>query len=46
MDKDAIISSIYYDYSGFGSQQETLREARKKDPTITKEDVRKWYQKI
>ena len=45
MNKDEIISEIYKDYANFGSQKETLREAKKKDKSITSEDVKLWYQK-
>ena len=43
-DKDSIISKIYYDPAGYGSMQTTLRDAKKRDNTITVEDVRKWYE--
>ena len=41
--KEQIISNVYYDVdTGFGSVQETLRKAKQKEPTITKEDVDKF----
>lgn len=41
--KEQIISNVYYDVdTGFGSVQETLRKARQKEPTITKDDVDKF----
>ena len=36
---------IYNDRAGFGSKSRTLAEARKKDKTITMEDVNKYFQK-
>ena len=43
--KDDIISSIYYDRSGYGSVQTTYQDAKKKDKTITVNDVKKWFEK-
>ena len=43
--KDDIISKIYFDRSGYGSIQTTYQDAKKKEPTITINDVRKWFQK-
>ena len=41
--KEQLISNVYYDAEeGFGSKQATLANARKEDPTITKEDVDKF----
>lgn len=42
-DKNKIISNIYKDY--YGSRKDTLEEARKKDPSITYEDVKNWFEK-
>ena len=42
MDKDKIISQVYNDPLGFGSINNTLKDARKIDPTITLQDVKKW----
>ena len=39
MSKDEVIKKVYYDPSGFGSRKNTLETARKRDKTITKEDV-------
>ena len=40
--KEQVISNIYYDVEdGFGSIQATLKQAKQKDPTISKEDVEK-----
>ena len=36
------ISKIYNDSSGFGSIKQTFEEARKKDKTITLNDVKEW----
>jgi hypothetical protein len=35
MDKDKIISQVYNDPLGFGSNHSTLKDARKLDPSIT-----------
>ena len=43
--KEETISKIYNDLSGFGSIQQTLEEARKKDKTITLNDVKAWKEK-
>ena len=43
--KDDIISNIYYDRSGYGSVQTTYQDAKKKDKTITVNDVKKWFEK-
>jgi hypothetical protein len=39
MDKNNIISKIYYDKSGFGSIKTTFEDARKVDKSITLEDI-------
>ena len=44
MDKDKIISQVYNDPLGFGSNHSTLKDARKLDPSITLEDIQKWKQ--
>ena len=44
-DKQKIINDIYYDRSGFGSRATTLQDAKKKDTTITKEDVEEFFRK-
>lgn len=41
--KDEIISSVYHDF--YGSMQDTFREAKKKDPKITYDDVKEWFGK-
>ena len=41
--KNEIIDKIYHDPSGYGSMAFTLKHARQKDPSITMEDVKKWY---
>ena len=43
--KDEIISSIYYDRSGYGSVNTTYQDAKKEDKTITVNDVKKWFEK-
>ena len=44
MDKDKIISQVYNDPLGFGSNHSTLKDARKLDPSITLQDIQKWKQ--
>ena len=43
-DKDKIISEIYYDQAGFGSIATTYKDAKKKDASITTQNVRDWFQ--
>ena len=43
--KQKIISDIYNDPSGFGSKAVTLTDARKKDKSITKNDVDEFFRK-
>ena len=43
--KQKIINDIYYDRSGFGSRATTLKDAREKDKSITKEDVEEFFKK-
>ena len=45
MTKDEILSFIYLDKSGYGSVAETYKEARKKDKTITMQDVKDFISK-
>ena len=46
MDKDKIISAIYNNVdTGFSSIQRTLQDAKKKDSSITYEDVKNWMSK-
>lgn len=41
--KNDIIKDVYYADNGYGSQAVTLKDAREKDPTITKDDVKQWF---
>jgi hypothetical protein len=43
--KDEVISKIYYDRSGFQSIQRTYQDAKKKDESITLENVKNWFNK-
>ena len=43
MDKQKIISDIYYDKSGYGSKGISLKDARQKDKTITMSDVDEFF---
>ena len=45
MNKNDIISKIYYDEAGYGSIKQTYLEARAKDSSIKYEDVKKWLHK-
>ena len=44
-DKNKIISDIYFDRSGFGSQATTFKDAKAKDKSITLADVKAWFEK-
>ena len=41
-DKDAILSKVYFDPAGYGSINQTLKEAKAYDNTITYEYVKNW----
>ena len=43
--KQEIIGNIYYDKSGFSSKNTTLKDAREKDKSITKDDVEEFFRK-
>ena len=43
--KNDIISKIYYDPAGFDGIKKTLEDARKKDKSITYNDVKEWFEK-
>ena len=43
--KQDIIGKIYFDRSGYGSKQTTLRDAKEKDKTITMKDVEEFFRK-
>ena len=43
--KQDIINDTYFDRGGFGSRARTLQEARKKDKSITAEDVNEFFRK-
>ena len=38
-DKQGIISSVYFDKSGYGSKKITLADAKEKDKSITMNDI-------
>jgi len=40
-DKIKIIEKIYYDPAGYGSINETLKDAKKYDKSITYDDIKK-----
>ena len=42
-DKTDVLKKIYYDRAGFGSIRTTYQDARKKDKTITMDDVRDFF---
>ena len=41
--KNEIISKVYYDLSGYGSMNETTKDAKEIDKTITFKDVKEWF---
>ena len=41
--KQKIINDIYFDKAGSGSRQRTLDEARKKDKSITVNDINEFF---
>ena len=43
--KQDIMGKIYFDRSGYGSKQTTLRDAKEKDKTITMKDVEEFFRK-
>ena len=43
--KQKIINDIYFDRSGFGSRATTLKDARERDKSITKEDIEEFFRK-
>ena len=43
--KQKIINDAYYDRSGFQSKAKTLKDAKKKDKTITIKDVEEFFRK-
>ena len=43
MDKNNVLNKLYFDPSGFQSQQRLYKEAKQKDNTITMNDVKEWY---
>lgn len=45
MTKDEIIEFVYHDLAGYGSMQDTLKEAKLKDKSITINDVKNWFDK-
>ena len=38
-----IIHAVYFDRAGFGSQKQTLKDAREKDKTITMADAQNFF---
>jgi hypothetical protein len=42
--KNDIISKIYYDPSGYGSIQNTWKDAHEQDPSIKQSDVKEWFE--
>ena len=40
-----IIKSVYYDRSGYGSKQTTLKDAKQKDSSITINDINEFFSK-
>lgn len=44
-DKNDIISKVYYDLSGYGSIEQTTKDAKKIDNSIKYIDVKEWFDK-
>ena len=42
---DGLIKKIYYDPGGYGSVQETYKDAKKIDSTITVANVKDWFER-
>ena len=42
---EKLLNKLYFDPSGFQSQQKMFQEARKIDKSITLKDVKNWYEK-
>ena len=45
-EKQKIINEVYHDKAGFGSKQRTLDEARKKDKSITMDDINEFLRRM
>ena len=45
MESDKILRQIYYSESGFDSKTVTLKKAKAIEPSISKQDVDKWFEK-
>ena len=45
INKNDIISKIYYDRSGYGSITTTYKDAKQKEQSITLTDVKEWFKK-
>ena len=43
MNKNDIISKIYFDPSGYSSIQNTLKEVKQIDKTVKLDDVKEWF---
>ena len=43
--QENILKTLYFDPSGFQSQQKIYSEAKKQDKTISLKDVKEWYLK-
>ena len=42
---DGLIKKIYYDPGGYGSVQETYKDAKKVDSTLKVSDVKDWFER-
>ena len=42
---DGLLKKIYYDPGGYGSVQETYKDAKKVDSTITVANVKDWFER-
>ena len=44
-EKQKIVNDVYHEKAGCGSRQRTLDEARKKDQSITMDDINEFFKK-
>ena len=42
---DGLLKKVYYDPAGYGSIQDTYKDAKKKDATIKVSDVKDWFER-
>ena len=42
---DGLIKKVYYDPSGYGSIQDTYKDVKKLDRSITVSDIKDWFER-